>query len=294
MEKQEAFSEYYRNELVKGRILPVMPREKWDKLEDYQMYLRHLAAYMIFARAFVSDKLILEIGCGTGYGTNYLSKYARNVIAVDVWREGIQYCRGKYAKDNLTFLLANGVCLPFESDSFDVAVSFQVIEHVNPQNVLPYLLEIKRVLKREGLFILSTVNSRLRLLPFQKPWNPEHTKEYDSKKLKNLLGRVFKEVNVYGLCGTEEILDVESNRVKQDPYRVYLLTPFHRILNSILPPFILHQLRKIKRLYPNNRIKVKHRSTRQNFNDYSIKDFTVDINHPQDWIDLLGICKKCE
>lgn len=42
---------------------PFGPKEKWDTIEQYVEYLRHLAAY-VFAEKFVSNRSVLEIGCG--------------------------------------------------------------------------------------------------------------------------------------------------------------------------------------------------------------------------------------
>ena len=44
----------------------------------------------------------------------------------------------------------DGKIMPFESDSFDVVISTEVLEHVpNPD---AYLIEVKRVLKPGGIF----------------------------------------------------------------------------------------------------------------------------------------------
>ena len=50
------------------KFIPVIPREKWDRVEQYLEYLRHLAAYVILAEPFVGNKKVLDIGCGAGEG----------------------------------------------------------------------------------------------------------------------------------------------------------------------------------------------------------------------------------
>jgi len=284
--KEELFRDYWK----KGPI-PVMPREKFDTIEQYVEYLKHLAAYALFTKEFVAGKKVLEIGCGTGYGADYLSKSASNIVAIDIREGGISYCQDKYGKDNLIFMQADGLKLPFKNESFDVVLSFQVIEHIEPKMVLNYLSEIKRVLKRDGVFLISTPNSRLRLLPFQKPWNPEHVKEYNDEELKKLLSEVFEEVKVYGLYGSDEIQAIECNRVKQSPLKVYVINPLYRVLDYLLPSPILIQLKRVGKIFKSEG--EQNPIPQETFlTTFSINGFRIDPACSKDCLDLYGICTK--
>jgi len=267
----------------------VIPKEKWDTVEQYLEYLRYLAAYMLFARRFIANKRVLEIGCGTGYGANELSNYVSSFVAIDTSRESIHHCRDKYNKNKLFFVQGSGIELPFRDESFDAVLSFQVIEHIEPKMVLNYLAEIKRVLKKGGIFLCSTPNKRLRLLPFQKPWNPEHKREFKDKELKKLLRKVFEEVKIYGLCGSEEVLSIEENRVKQSPFKVYIMAPLYKMIKHILPSPIFLQAKSI--LNSKSHCSEPIAQETGNFlNKFSLNDFKVDPGCPKDCIDLYGIC----
>lgn len=272
--------------------MSVIPKEKWDTKEQYLEYLRHLAAYAILAEGSVRNKKVLEIGCGAGYGSNYLSKSASNIVALDISKEGVSPYWRKYSKDNLSFMLGNGTKLPFKAGTFDVVISFQVIEHIQPKFVLNYLSDIKRVLRREGIFLVSTPNSRIRLLPFQKPWNPTHKKEYNDNELKKLLGNVFEEVKVYGLYGSGEIQAIEHKRVKQNPLEVYIVTPTCRALNSLLPSPILIPLKKVRQRLIKRQTDYKPMPQKTFVSKFSVNGFRADPSCPKDCIDLYGICIK--
>ena len=59
--------------------------------EGEEIYLEHITRY-IFASQFIKDKIVLDIACGSGYGSDYLLKNgARKVIGVDISKETVEY-----------------------------------------------------------------------------------------------------------------------------------------------------------------------------------------------------------
>lgn len=71
--------------------------------ESPLMIARHFCAYK-FAKDFVVNKSVLEIGSGKGYGTHYLSGFAKKVIGIDYSGEVVQFAQEKYKNNNLSFL----------------------------------------------------------------------------------------------------------------------------------------------------------------------------------------------
>ncbi|MBN2186933.1 MAG: class I SAM-dependent methyltransferase [Dehalococcoidia bacterium] len=272
--------------------MPVILREKWDNKQQYLEYLRHLAAYVLLAGPSVTERRVLDIGCGAGYGDDFLSRSAFSIVGLDVSRESVSDYWDKFRKDNLCFVLGEGTQLPFEDGSFDAVMSFQVIEHIEPKFVLDYLTEIKRVLRSGGQFICSTPNKKLRLLPFQKPWNPEHKKEYDHEEFKKLLSRVFEEVEVHGLHGSDEIQAIERNRVKQTPFEAYVERPLcHRMLHD-LPSPILTRLKKMRQHFAECKKKGKTIPQETFTTKFLLDDFRIEQACPEDCLDLYEICTK--
>ncbi len=283
-------------ELWEGRIVPKKDLE-WRNEEEYVLYLKHLKAYD-FALKYVKGKSILDVGCGSGYGIALLSNIASHATGIDISQEAVRYCKKRYQTKNLEFRhvksnwIRNG--LPFKKHSFDVCVSFQVIEHIHPKNIELYISEIRKVLKKGGLFILSTPNSRLRLLPFQKSRNPFHMKEYDYKELASLLWARFSRIEMYGLYGTKEASMVEYKRVKQSPLKVYILRPSYRLL-KILAPSLSVFLKKAKTNLKKTKREGWEAKNYSLTDVFSLNDFKVvrtsEENLRSCW-DLICVCCK--
>lgn len=153
-------------------------------------YFEHLGRYH-FVSQFVKNKTVLDVACGNGYGSSLLNQAGSNlVVGVDSSPEAINYAQKNYAEKGLKFIKANALNLPFNKKTFDIVVSLETIEHLdNPDK---FLREIKRVLRNNGLLILSTPNR------FTSPLgNPYHKKEYCASSLEKLLKRNFNNYCFY-------------------------------------------------------------------------------------------------
>lgn len=191
------------------RILP----EDIKSQEEYVNYLLHLFSYTHVISIIPPESIILDSGCGDGYGAFLLSKYVKKVIGIDLDRETISRARQNYS-GNIRFDLYEGVRLPYEKSVFDIVTSFQVIEHV--EDVDLYLREIKRVLKPGGRLFITTPNRVHRLRPGQEPWNIYHKREYDRKTLERTLKNVFGHVKLRGIRGNDELEKIEIKRVTKN------------------------------------------------------------------------------
>ena len=83
-----------------------------------------------------------------------------------------------------------------KNKEFDVIVSFEVIEHIADHS--QYLKEIRRVLKDDGILIISTPNKRCHSPNSEKPTNPFHVIEFELDDFENLLKKHFGNVKLYG------------------------------------------------------------------------------------------------
>lgn len=121
-------------------------------------YLEHIQRYQ-FAKKYIKEMKVLDLGCGAGYGSFELKKLgAKSVVGIDNDSKAIEYAISKFKIENLKFKIDNATNLSFPDSTFDIVVSFEVIEHI--KDYRKYLKEVFRVLKKGGYFIFSTPNAK--------------------------------------------------------------------------------------------------------------------------------------
>ncbi len=178
--------------------------------EKYVLHLIHMLPYFQAAR-LAENRTVLDFGCNTGFGCELLAESAKKVVGVDVSEQAVSAAKTKYEHLPIDFQVIDGKELPFEDNSFDMLVSFQVIEHIVDYDL--YLDEIKRVLSPKGFALFTTPNAVIRLDPGMKPWNKFHVREFNYFDLQNLLKNHFSEVRVAGIFAQEPLYSIEFNRV---------------------------------------------------------------------------------
>lgn len=257
-----------------------LPDDKPQTLEDRLVYLKHVALYE-YAKKLSPPKRILDLGCGEGYGAGILASAARLVIAADYSTEAVLHAARKYAAENVVFVVCDAQHLPFRPDVFDMVVSFEVIEHL--ALVRRYLEEIERVLTATGFCLVSTPNRLLRLLPFQKPWNRFHLREYDFRGFEQVLGAVFQQVRVCGVTAIPAVLDIEKRRVKQNPFIAYP----RMVAHLLLPRSVYGRLKppKLEVIASTPRIDFEQGS-------FSAEDFELSEGDLKNCITLVAICEQ--
>lgn len=163
-------------------------------------YYQECTQRHIFASRFVLGRDVLDIGCGTGYGTGYVAtKGAGLVVGGDIDREAIRYARTRFPQAR--YVCADATRLPFRNESFDVVICFEVVEHVVDFRGL--LSECRRVLRDEGVFICSTPN---RNSHFALCRSAHHLHEFAISELCALLEEWFANVRLHG----QQFVDVRS------------------------------------------------------------------------------------
>lgn len=208
-----------RLEYTGERFIPGVTPSGWTRAH-------HLSRYM-FASKFANGKRVLDIGSGAGYGTQMLAETAAFAAGCDISLESAKYARSVYGDtvDNVRFAQSNCLALPFADRTFDLVVSFEVIEHLEQQNQM--VSEARRVLKPDGMFIVST--------PERERYNaagvanPFHAKELNRDEFYELLRRHFDSVEIYW-----QTLPFPLNELFEQSQRIAALERQMRILKTII------------------------------------------------------------
>jgi 2-polyprenyl-3-methyl-5-hydroxy-6-metoxy-1,4-benzoquinol methylase len=168
--------------------------------EDNVIHHRHLIAYLEASKHI--NGTVLEIGSGEGYGIRLLAPESVKYIAIDKHNTPVDS-----ANKNVEF---HQLSVPplniFGDNSFDIVVTFQVIEHIKNDHL--FIQEIKRVLKSDGLLIMTTPNRKMSLT--RNPW---HVREYTLGGMTGLISKYFSSWQIKGVFGHEKVMAYyEENR----------------------------------------------------------------------------------
>jgi O-antigen biosynthesis protein len=144
----------------------------------------------------VKDKVVLDIACGEGYGSALMAKIAKRVVGVDISKECIEHATRKYFSQcpNTRFLQGSVEKIPAENGSLDVVISFETIEHVSGDGQQQFLSEVKRVLKKDGIFIISTPDKENYTERYQHE-NHFHVHELNRSEFAELIAAHFTNVH---------------------------------------------------------------------------------------------------
>lgn len=186
-------------------ILSDQERQAPTKLEDAEP--THLARYNFALKYVSTGDRVIDVPCGSGYGTKLIAQKGVSVYGVDIHSGTIEHAKEFFSGSGISFLEGNMENLEniFPEDNyFDVIISFEGIEHIKNPNL--FLNESKRLLKNDGKMIIST--------PRKPHGSPYHITEYSLEEFKKLLSKNFVIEDIFGQIYTDIFNMTER---KEDP-----------------------------------------------------------------------------
>lgn len=105
---------------------------------------------------------VLDVGCGRGEILRHCANLGANAYGIDYAAAAVQMSQA--VLDGLDastpghggVALSDAKRLPFPDNFFDRVLMFDVVEHLHPWELHEALLEVRRVLKPDGMFIVHT------------------------------------------------------------------------------------------------------------------------------------------
>ncbi|MEP6997804.1 MAG: methyltransferase domain-containing protein [Betaproteobacteria bacterium] len=114
-----------------------------------------------FARRYAEGARVLDAACGEGYGTALLGTMAAEAVGIDIDAAAIRHAQSTYGTGRIRFVEGSCTLIPLPDASLDMVVSFETIEHLEAADQPRMLAEFARVLKPDGLLVISSPNKRL-------------------------------------------------------------------------------------------------------------------------------------
>ena len=105
---------------------------------------------------------ILDIGVGNGATTYYLSQRFKpeSILGIDISEKAIEQAKRLHSDHTITFERANIEKTNYPSKSFDLIYALQ--SHFHWSNLQSSLLEIRRILSDDGIFIIGCEYSKVK------------------------------------------------------------------------------------------------------------------------------------
>lgn len=157
---------------------------------------RHLNRYKWAALKLKSDDIVLDAGCGSGYGDFILLNACDSVVGVDRSVEAIEYARWKADKQRqarLRYEIHALENLPLDLRvKFDAVVCIEAIEHLKSDAQEMFMNSLKRILKPDGMLLITTPRKNENTDSLKTEF---HENEFTENEFKVFLDRFFDVVS---------------------------------------------------------------------------------------------------
>lgn len=144
---------------------------------------------------------VLDVGCGEGIITAQIASKTSSVIGCDYCNGSVEEARKRYP--NVRFETSNVIILKFPDNHFTKVIFTEVAEHLMPVQLKGALEEISRVLREDGILLLTTPVTGAGY----KTSCYAHLYEYSLQEITNLPCQYFTEVKYinqrYGMFFTK-------------------------------------------------------------------------------------------
>jgi len=198
----------------KGKLLWYPTRNMYNFIKN--QCIKKVQSHAQFDKQ-IWKPMIVDVGCGSGVGSNILSQEAQFVWGIDKNEWSIEFAKeaftreknGIYYSSQVTFDIFDIMEDSRQVMPFDMVVAIEVIEHIyDTDKFLKALHRFGKKDKRGNYhvnppteFYISTPNRNSKKIQKDKPANLFHVREWSSQEYKILLQKYFEQVELFDNTG---------------------------------------------------------------------------------------------
>lgn len=127
-----------------------------EEVDSPDIGIKDETCFKIFKK-YINGNLILNIGCWVGNFEYLLNNNAYYPVSIEPEKKALQVAHN--ICKNTIFVQGSTLQLPFDDESFDMVTMWLVLEHLPAGTERNALSEIYRVLKKNGILIMSVPNN---------------------------------------------------------------------------------------------------------------------------------------
>lgn len=204
---------------IEEKELNSMIKTDWDNVSSwYDKYLEGADTYqakviapnLIRVLDIKKGESVLDLACGQGFFSGLVKDAGANVLGIDLSVELISLAKQKFT--DINFEVAPAGDTKLKKESFDKV--FTVLAFENIKNIDEVVLEIKRVLKKEGKFILVMLHPAFRI-PQYSDWGFDSKKEVQFRRTDKYLSEISINIETNPYKGTKKVITTTFHRPLQ-------------------------------------------------------------------------------
>lgn len=170
--------------------------ERVTHLWPNDCYYAHLSIYH-FALPYVQNRVVLDAGSGSGYGSHYFAQNgAKYILGVDVSGEAVSFSHKYFQRANLEYKVMDleklDGCAP---NSYDSIFSSNVLEHV--PSALSFFCRAWSLLVPEGMLVLAVPPVIDDISRKNNLENPFHLNIWSPRQWHHVLQMFFSDIECY-------------------------------------------------------------------------------------------------
>ncbi|HEM3488538.1 TPA: methyltransferase domain-containing protein [Streptococcus suis] len=186
----------------------------------------------------LSEKKLIDLGCGSGYLTNYLSLSVKNTVGIDISVKNIELAKEKYSKNNLRFY--NFAIEDFQIDHYDIGVANMVL--MDTMNLETCISSISNLLNNNGNFIFSITHPSF----WPKYWKYEEESwyKYSKELIIEAEFRIANEATNYRTTHIHRPLETYINLLSKYNFKIESISELPNNDKDSYPRFLIVNCKK--------------------------------------------------